>query len=114
MKPPSTGRTVIARPQRQLVIAREPNKVTMQITCRDDYGAMLLYEQLTISAKAGAVALMVELQENEANDLQTENIVVDRVKARKLYRKYRAHQHYSKPIGKEIQRTYQLIAQVDW
>jgi len=31
--------------------------------------------------------------------------------ARELYRKYREHQHYSQPIDREIQRTYQLIAQ---
>jgi hypothetical protein len=43
--------------------------------------------------------------------MQTQNIVVDRVEARALYRKYREHQHYSTPIDWEIQRTYQLIAQ---
>jgi hypothetical protein len=41
----------------------------------------------------------------------TQNIVVDREAARTLYRKYREHQHYQKPIDWEIQRTYQLIAQ---
>ncbi len=43
--------------------------------------------------------------------MQTETIVVDRAEARALYRKYREHQHYAKPIDWEIQRTYQLIAQ---
>jgi hypothetical protein len=43
--------------------------------------------------------------------MQTENIVVDRAEARALYRKYREHQHYAKPIDWEIQRTYQVIAQ---
>jgi hypothetical protein len=43
--------------------------------------------------------------------MNTEQIVVDRVEARALFRKYREHQHYSQPIDQEIQRTYQLIAQ---
>jgi hypothetical protein len=43
--------------------------------------------------------------------MQTETIVVDRAEARALYRKYREHQHYARPIDWEIQRTYQLIAQ---
>jgi hypothetical protein len=43
--------------------------------------------------------------------METEQIVVDRAEARALFRKYRLHQHYSKPIDREIQRTYQLIAQ---
>lgn len=43
--------------------------------------------------------------------MQTQNIVVERAEARALYRKYREHQHYAKPIDWEIQRTYQLIAQ---
>ena len=43
--------------------------------------------------------------------METQNIVVDRLEARALYRKYREHQHYAKPIDWEIQRTYQLIAQ---
>ena len=34
--------------------------------------------------------------------MQTENIVVDRGKARELYRKYRAHRHYSTPIDERI------------
>jgi hypothetical protein len=43
--------------------------------------------------------------------MQTENIVVDRLEARALWRKYREHQHYSRPIDKEIQLTYLRIAQ---
>jgi len=42
--------------------------------------------------------------------METERIVVDRVEARALFRKYREHRHWSEPIDKEIQRTYQLIA----
>ena len=42
--------------------------------------------------------------------METERIVVDRTEARSLFRKYREHRHYSQPIDKEIQRTYQLIA----
>lgn len=38
-------------------------------------------------------------------------IEVDREKALELFRAYRTHQHYSKPIDYEIQRAYQLIAQ---
>ena len=38
-------------------------------------------------------------------------IEVDRKQARELYQKYKAHVHYSQPIDREIQRTYQLIAQ---
>lgn len=43
--------------------------------------------------------------------IETQNVIVDRAEARALYRKYREHQHYAKPIDREIQRTYQLIAQ---
>ncbi len=43
--------------------------------------------------------------------MDTERIVIDRKQALELYRKYKIHQHYSQPIDKEIQRTYQLIAQ---
>jgi hypothetical protein len=43
--------------------------------------------------------------------METQNLVVERTEARALYRKYREHQHYAKPIDWEIQRTYQLIAQ---
>lgn len=38
-------------------------------------------------------------------------VVVDRAKARELYREYKKHQHYSAPIDQAIQRTYQLLAQ---
>lgn len=43
--------------------------------------------------------------------MQTELIVLERDEARALYRKYKEHQHYAKPIDWEIQRTYQLIGQ---
>ena len=43
--------------------------------------------------------------------METREIVLDRIEARALWRKYREHQHYAKPIDWEIQRTYQLIAQ---
>lgn len=43
--------------------------------------------------------------------MNVEKIVVDRDKAKELYRKYREHQFYSAPIDLEIQRTYKLIAQ---
>jgi hypothetical protein len=33
--------------------------------------------------------------------MQTENIVLGRCEARALYRKYREHQHYAKPIDWE-------------
>src|SRR5690242_15564935 len=36
---------------------------------------------------------------------------VDRKEALALYRKYKEHASYSKPIDWEIQRTYQLLAQ---
>lgn len=43
--------------------------------------------------------------------MQTQRIQLHRLEARDLYREYKKHQHYSKPIDREIQRTYQLIAQ---
>lgn len=43
--------------------------------------------------------------------MHTEVITIDRAKARKLYRAYKTHAHYSTPIDHEIQRAYQLIAQ---
>lgn len=43
--------------------------------------------------------------------METANIELDRDQARDLYRKYKAHLHYSTPIDYEIMRTYQLIAQ---
>jgi len=43
--------------------------------------------------------------------MQTHHVVVDRQQARALYRKYKEHAAYSKPVDREIQRAYQLIAQ---
>lgn len=43
--------------------------------------------------------------------METTNIVLDRKKARELYRDYKKHAHWSSPIDDEIRRTYQLIAQ---
>jgi hypothetical protein len=43
--------------------------------------------------------------------IQSQVIALDRGEARELYRRYKAHVHYAKPIDREIQRTYQLIAQ---
>lgn len=43
--------------------------------------------------------------------METQQLTVDRVEARRLYRAYKEHTHWSEPIDREIQRTYQLIAQ---
>jgi hypothetical protein len=43
--------------------------------------------------------------------MQTEQIVLDRDKARMLWRDYRKHQHWSQPIDREVMRSYQAIAQ---
>src|SRR5438105_4864050 len=43
--------------------------------------------------------------------MNVERIVVDKKQARELYREYKAHKSYGEKIDKEIQRTYQLIAQ---
>jgi hypothetical protein len=43
--------------------------------------------------------------------MNVEKIVVDRKKARELYREYKAHSSYGEKIDREIQRAYQLIAQ---
>ena len=43
--------------------------------------------------------------------MQTQQVTLDRAEARALYRKYKAHQHWSKPIDCEVQRVYQLLAQ---
>jgi hypothetical protein len=43
--------------------------------------------------------------------MQTLSIDLDRSKARALYRQYRAHVHWSKPIDRECMRAYQLLAQ---
>lgn len=43
--------------------------------------------------------------------METEQIVIDRGKARELWRDYRKHQHWSEPIDREVMHTYQAIAQ---
>ena len=43
--------------------------------------------------------------------METSELVMDREQARKMFRDYRLHQHYAKPIDREIQRIYQLISQ---
>jgi len=43
--------------------------------------------------------------------MHTATIEIPRAKARELYRRYRANIHYSKPIDRECQRAYQLLAQ---
>ncbi len=43
--------------------------------------------------------------------MKVEHIIVDRAKARELYREYKKHQFYSAPIDLEIQRTYKVLAQ---
>lgn len=43
--------------------------------------------------------------------MQVETITLDRSKARELYRAYKKHQHYEKPMDAEIRRAYQLLAQ---
>lgn len=43
--------------------------------------------------------------------METQTLKLDRKEALALYRDYKKHQHYSQPIDKEIQRTYQLISQ---
>jgi hypothetical protein len=43
--------------------------------------------------------------------MQTVPIDLDRTKARALYRDYRKHVHWSKPIDRECMRAYQLLAQ---
>lgn len=43
--------------------------------------------------------------------METTRIEVDRAKARAIYRQYKTHTAYAKPIDWEIQRTYQLMAQ---
>jgi len=42
--------------------------------------------------------------------METTHITVDREEAERLYRKYKEHQAYSKPIDWEIQRTYRLLS----
>ena len=43
--------------------------------------------------------------------MDVQAIEIDRGKALELYRAYKTHQHYSKPVDRECQRAYQLIAQ---
>lgn len=42
--------------------------------------------------------------------MQTLTVALDRTEARRLYREYRKHQHWSAPIDREIQRAYQFLA----
>lgn len=43
--------------------------------------------------------------------MQTQQITMTRHEARGLYRSYKKHLHYSKPIDRECMRAYQLLAQ---
>lgn len=43
--------------------------------------------------------------------MQTVQLRLSKQKARDLYRQYKTHVHYSKPLDRQIQRAYQLIAQ---
>lgn len=43
--------------------------------------------------------------------METQSVVIDRDKARELYRAYKKHKHYSEPMDDEIRRAYQLLAQ---
>lgn len=43
--------------------------------------------------------------------MQAEQIVLDREKARALWRDYKKHQHWSAPVDQEVMRTYHAIAQ---
>lgn len=43
--------------------------------------------------------------------MQTTHIEMPRAEARRLYREYKKHRHYSDPMDWEIQRAYQLLAQ---
>lgn len=43
--------------------------------------------------------------------MDAHTIELDRDEARRLYREYKKHKHYSEPVDREIQRAYQLIAQ---
>lgn len=42
--------------------------------------------------------------------METTHVTVERDEAERLYRKYKEHAAYSKPIDWEIQRTYQLLS----
>lgn len=43
--------------------------------------------------------------------MDTQALTIDPATARQLWREYREHQHYSKPIDREVMRAYQLLAQ---
>jgi hypothetical protein len=43
--------------------------------------------------------------------METATVAFDRGEARALFREYKKHLHWSRPIDHEIRRTYQLIAQ---
>jgi len=43
--------------------------------------------------------------------MQTTNLTMTPTEARKLYRAYKQHMHYSEPIDHEVRRAYQLLAQ---
>ena len=43
--------------------------------------------------------------------METDQIILDRLEARKLWRKYQEHRHWSEPIDQEIAWTYRAIAQ---
>lgn len=43
--------------------------------------------------------------------MQTSHVEIDRGKALELYREYKKHAHYAKPIDRECQRAYQLLSQ---
>lgn len=42
--------------------------------------------------------------------MDTQQIVVDRAKAKELYQKYKTHAHWSSPLDQEVMRAYQLLA----
>jgi hypothetical protein len=43
--------------------------------------------------------------------IQPATVAFERTKARELYRDYKKHLHYAKPVDREIGRAYQLLAQ---
>lgn len=43
--------------------------------------------------------------------METQQVVLDRDKARELWRDYRKHQHWSAPIDREVMHAYQAVAQ---
>jgi hypothetical protein len=62
--------------------------------------------QTTRNSKSGKTG-----HNERRSTMETETLTFDRIKARELWRAYRTHQHYAKPIDQEIARTYHLIAQ---